>query len=269
VAPPGADPDPVREFCREFGAELDARGVSLRKAAEQSGWSKSAIANARGGAGLPREQLVVDVLTAIGLDAGEVESWRERHRALADGRAAATAPPAPEPTAPPPAAPEPPRRRVGRGVLLAAAVVAAVCLAAVVVAFSLPDGSTGARADAAPVAAAVVTVQNKVALGATELVEDTSPAYLSAEPVAYCSRRGCRMEGTDVASGALLVAVCHVRGERMWNYNLDSPAADNPHRAASDLWYRLAWPDGRRGYLSEVYLDPASRGGLGLPQCGP
>ena len=42
---------------------------------------------------------------------------------------------------------------------------------------------------------------------------------------------------------------------------------DNPHRAHSTLWYRARFPDGRAGFLSEVYVDPASRGGLGLPDC--
>lgn len=40
-------------------------------------------------------------------------------------------------------------------------------------------------------------------------------------------------------------------------------------RAESDLWYRASFPDGRSGYVSEVYLSGASRGGLGLPDCGP
>ncbi|WP_226367282.1 hypothetical protein [Pseudonocardia sp. ICBG162] len=65
----------------------------------------------------------------------------------------------------------------------------------------------------------------------------------------------------------MLPATCTVVGERMWNYNLDSPVAHNPHRVESELWYRVTWPDGRSGYLSEVYLEPGSRGGLGLPAC--
>lgn len=43
----------------------------------------------------------------------------------------------------------------------------------------------------------------------------------------------------------------------------------DPHRADSDLWYRAAFPDGRSGYLSEVYVNGEDRGGLGLPSCGP
>jgi hypothetical protein len=133
-------------------------------------------------------------------------------------------------------------------------------------------GWLAARALGAPAAAsagtAVVTVQNKVALGAEDLVEDSGPAYLSSRAIAFCGSRGCKEVGTDVVSGAMLPATCTVVGERMWNHNLDSPAARNPHRVESELWYRVSWPDGRSGYLSEVYLEPASRGGLGLPACG-
>ncbi len=258
MAPPEADRDAVREFGRAFGAELDARGVSLRKAAEQSGWSKSAIANARSGSSLPREQLVTDVLTAIGLDPEEIRTWRDRHRSVSGAGPAAPGPDAGTP-----------RRRPSRRVvvsLVAAAVVVAIAIAA---ALTVWGARTDARADPAPASHAVITVQNKVALGAAELVEDSSPAYLSGEPVSFCSRRGCRLEGTDMASGALVVGVCRATGEKMWNYNLDSPAPDNPHRAASDLWYRIAWPDGRYGYLAEIYVEPASRGGLGLAECAP
>lgn len=42
---------------------------------------------------------------------------------------------------------------------------------------------------------------------------------------------------------------------------------DNPNVAASALWYGVQWADGRRGYLSEDYVTPMYRGGLGLPEC--
>ncbi|WP_037047611.1 hypothetical protein [Pseudonocardia halophobica] len=71
----------------------------------------------------------------------------------------------------------------------------------------------------------------------------------------------------DVVSGTLPPATCTAHGAEMWNHDLDSPATVYPDRARSDLWYRLSWPDGRSGYLSEVYLDAASRGGLGQPAC--
>ncbi|SDG16145.1 helix-turn-helix domain-containing protein [Pseudonocardia oroxyli] len=245
--------DSPQRFCADFARELSTRGTSVREAAEKSGWSKSAIGNARTGPRLPRRELVVDVLSAIGLSEAEVGDWTLRHAALTLG---ATDPAPPQPQAPPAS------RRPLVLVAIGSALVGAV-LAALVTALVLrPD-----PAPVPPAVAAVVTIQNKVALGATDLVEDSGPAYLSSRPEPFCGRNGCKLDGTDVTSGILLPAVCTVTGAEMWNYNLDSPAADNPNRARSSLWYRLTWPDWRAGYLSEVYLDPASRGGLGLPAC--
>jgi hypothetical protein len=120
-----------------------------------------------------------------------------------------------------------------------------------------------------PSTAVVITVQNKVALGPDRLVEDTGPAYLSTKPEPFCADRGCKVPDTEVGSGARLVAVCYVHGtETMYNYNLDSSQSkSNPHRAESTLWYKVVLHDGRSGYISEVYIQPADRGGLGLPVC--
>ncbi|WP_181779098.1 helix-turn-helix domain-containing protein [Pseudonocardia pini] len=249
--------DTPQRFCADFADELSSRGVSVRDAADRSGWSKSAIGNARTGPRLPRRELVADVLSAIGLTEAQVQDWTLRHAALSMTGAD---PAASDPAAPPPA---PPRRRPGLPVAAGvAALVGAVLAGSIVYLLVRP-----ATAPPSAVASAVVTVQNKVALGAEDLVEDTTPAYLSSRPEPFCGRTGCKVEGTEVVSGALLPAVCTVTGAEMWNYNLDSPADDNPGRARSALWYRLTWPDGRAGYLSEVYLEPASRGGLGLPTC--
>ncbi|MER7437589.1 hypothetical protein ABT341_23070 [Pseudonocardia alni] len=319
-SPDGRPLDSPELFCRDFAAVLDARGVSVREAAERSNWSKSAIGNARTGPRLPRGDLVTTVLAAVGVPAPEVREWARRHAALA----AAPAAPASPTTAPArlsatgsadvaapamgaPAAREatetpgtggavPPAAAGGTEPTSAAAggteptsVAAggtepmgtedarrtARAVVVAVLATALVAGGTGwlaARTLGAPAAAsagtAVVTVQNKVALGAEDLVEDSGPAYLSSRAIAFCGSRGCKEVGTDVVSGALLPATCTVVGERMWNHNLDSPAAHNPHRVESALWYRVTWPDGRSGYLSEVYLEPGSRGGLGRPACG-
>lgn len=301
-SPDGRPLDSPELFCRDFAAVLDARGVSVREAAERSNWSKSAIGNARTGPRLPRADLVTTVLAAVGVPAPEVREWARRHAALAAAPAAPSSPttapatlsatvsadvaapamgaPAArdatetprtggtEPTSAAAGGTEPASAGAPRGRTARAVVVA-------VLATALVAGGAGwlaARALGAPAAAsagpAVVTVQNKVALGAEDLVEDSGPAYLSSRAIAFCGSRGCKEDGTDVVSGALLPATCTVVGERMWNYNLDSPAAHNPHRVESALWYRVSWPDGRSGYLSEVYLDPGSRGGLGLPACG-
>ncbi|ALE80371.1 hypothetical protein WY02_20340 [Pseudonocardia sp. AL041005-10] len=313
-SPDGRPLDSPELFCRDFAAVLDARGVSVREAAERSNWSKSAIGNARTGPRLPRAELVTTVLAAVGVPAPEVREWAHRHAALA-ASSAAPAPPitaparlattvsadvapsatgthaapdttaAPGATAAPDAAAAAPSRggrvspaEAGRTEPASAGAPSGRTARAVVVAVlatALVAGGAGwfaARTLGAPAAAsagsAVVTVQNKVALGAEDLVEDSGPAYLSSRAIAFCGPRGCKEDGTDVVSGALLPATCTVVGERMWNYNLDSPAAHNPHRVESALWYRVTWPDGRSGYLSEVYLEPASRGGLGLPACG-
>ncbi|MEJ8280350.1 helix-turn-helix domain-containing protein [Pseudonocardia spirodelae] len=283
---PSDDPqDGPERFCRDFAAVLDARGVSVREAAERSNWSKSAIGNARTGPRLPTADLVTAVLAALGLPDDEVGAWARRHATLV--AAAATAPPVPGPGVPlgprpttvsadvappsvPPTAPTAPTApvaatpsRTGRAVVTAVLVTAVVAGAAGWFGGQLTSASAAAEAPGA----VVVTVQNKVALGAEDLVEDVGPAYLSSRAIAFCGSRGCKESGTDVVSGALLPATCTVAGERMWNYDLDSPARSNPHRAESALWYRLSWPDGRTGYLSEVYLEPASRGGLGLPAC--
>jgi Helix-turn-helix domain len=115
---------------------------------------------------------------------------------------------------------------------------------------------------------AIVIVQNKVAIGSSKLLEDTTPAYLSRRPVPFCSRAGCEIKGTDMHSGAPLPVSCWVRGAEMTNENTQSPGiARNPHGATSSRWYRGIWPNGKRGYLSEVYIEPRYRGGLGLPRC--
>ncbi|MGH8922484.1 MAG: hypothetical protein ACRD0H_29800, partial [Actinomycetes bacterium] len=42
-----------------------------------------------------------------------------------------------------------------------------------------------------------VVVQNKYATGSSSLLEDPITAYLSTSPEPYCSRRGCKVDGTD------------------------------------------------------------------------
>ena len=90
--------------------------------------------------------------------------------------------------------------------------------------------------------------------------------------IAYCASpsRNCKVAGTEMASGAAVVANCWTQGQMMWNWDLDDPTAQsNPYRVRSDLWYRASFPDGRTGYLSEVYVVRGDRGGRGLPRCTP
>ena len=112
-------------------------------------------------------------------------------------------------------------------------------------------------------------VQNKVAIGEGQLVEDRTPSYLGERPVARCANLpDCKIPGTDVGTGATFVAVCQLTGESITNADLTSTSiGQNPNAAVSELWLGARAPDGRVGYISEVYLAPAYRGGLGLPLC--
>ena len=54
----------------------------------------------------------------------------------------------------------------------------------------------------------------------------------------------------------------------MTNEDLASPGvARNQNRFTSSLWYRCILPNGAAGYLPQVYVAPAYRGGQGLPAC--
>ena len=151
--------------------------------------------------------------------------------------------------------------------LITAVVVAAATTAIVKSTESNASGNTLVATQRHPYAV-VITVQNKVALGPDSLIEDSTPAYLSSTPVPYCSRLGCEVPGTQVSSGAMLVAVCYTHGAEMYNYNLDSTASqNNPNRASSSLWYKVVFPDGRSGYISVVYVVASNRGGMGLAIC--
>jgi hypothetical protein len=126
----------------------------------------------------------------------------------------------------------------------------------------------GSRSEAETVVPKAIVVQNKYATGPSSLLEDRTYAYLSTSPEPYCAERGCKVEGTDMKSGARLVVTCWCEGAEMTNRDTTSPGIEqNPHGVTSKLWYWGVWPDGRAGYLSEVYVEPQYRGGLGLPRC--
>lgn len=114
---------------------------------------------------------------------------------------------------------------------------------------------------------AAIRVQNMVALGPSDLREDETPAYLSSRTIGRCAAKNCEVAGTKMDTGTLLVATCQSRGDELVNYNLDSTWPDNPHRARSNRWYKVQLPDGRTGFINEVYIDPQDRGGLGLATC--
>ncbi|MFD4639784.1 helix-turn-helix domain-containing protein [Lentzea sp. NPDC058436] len=261
--PPARRPDDtVTAFLADFAATLQRHNLSLRTAEQRVPWSKSTISRAINGTVLPKAELVVDVLTAAGLPAHELDAWRARHAALAAAPAPAEAP-TPSP------APPPTRRRLLMTAAATALTAAAVATLATVLITQDSSTATPPSTTTPPASRPMaLEVQNKVALGATDLREDTSPVYLSTRTIAACSRHACKLEGTEVTSGALLVATCHTIGAELVNYNLDAPdSKTNPHATRSALWYRVRTSTGATGYLSEVYVLPRDRGGLGLPTC--
>jgi hypothetical protein len=123
-----------------------------------------------------------------------------------------------------------------------------------------------ATAGRVPPSPGLLIVQNKIAAGSSELIEDATPVYLSSKKIPFAARHGCKVPGTEMWSGEMLRASYQSRGSRLTNYNLDSNVVRrNPHRCASDLWYFAELSDGTSGYLSEVYVVDECRGGMGLP----
>jgi hypothetical protein len=85
----------------------------------------------------------------------------------------------------------------------------------------------------------------------------------------FCKRDGCRVDGTDRATGGTYSpAVCQVQGARTTNGN-DGNANDdgNPGLFSSTRWYGIRLGNGALGYISEVWIDPSQRGGLGVTTC--
>jgi hypothetical protein len=134
---------------------------------------------------------------------------------------------------------------------------------------TLNDGQKSPAVPAGASRRAVNEVQNKVAIGPSQLVEDTTPAYLSSRPVPFCSRRGCVVKGSrGLWSGAVLVAVCSVQGTLFTNADLGSSGIEhNVEKVSSTLWYRARMANDVEGYLPEAFVTRAGRGGLGLPSC--
>ena len=278
--------DPTASPVQAFAAELralreEAGNPKYLQMARVTGRSRTALAEAAGGDHLPTWETVVAFVTAC---KGNAQIWREKWEQVRDqtrGNGNGTAEITVERDRPTDAlnqvatAEKPSPRRTYLpyvATALAAALIAVVTTVLITAGTSSGSRGTQPSTTTTPttisVTAAVITVQNKVALGADRLIEDSTPAYLSTKTAPYCAREGCKMTGTDMASGVMLVAVCHSQGTEMFNYNLDSSESkQNPHRLNSALWYRINLPDGRTGYLSEAYVVPEDRGGKGLPEC--
>lgn len=84
------------------------------------------------------------------------------------------------------------------------------------------------------------------------------------------ARRGAgRYERTaERAGGTYSPAVCQRQGARTTNGNDSDPSDDgNPSLFSSTRWYGVRLPAGNVGFISEVWIDPSQRGGLGLAGC--
>lgn len=266
--PPG-HPDPQRRPLRRLRKLWEeASRPTFLQMARKTGKSRTAMAEAAGGDHLPSWETVAAFVTACG---GQPSEWRARWESTRDAGASigqqATRPDQPQDGADVYRRYSRPRRLIPYvATVLATAAVVSTVTALVVSTKGHPPRTTLVSHQARR--EAIITVQNKVALGPSSLIEDTTPSYLSSKPIPYCSHYGCEEPGTQVSSGAMLVAICYTYGAQMYNYNLDSSASqNNPYRASSKLWYKVIFPDQRSGYISEVYIVAADRGGIGLPRC--
>jgi hypothetical protein len=112
-----------------------------------------------------------------------------------------------------------------------------------------------------------LVIDNRVTDGPHRMREDAHPVKLSATPEPFCGGRCLRGTG-QVSGGRYDGAVCQTRGGRVTNGD-DSVKADdtNPGLFSSDRYYGVRLAGGTFGYLSEVWVRRADRGGLGLPPC--
>jgi hypothetical protein len=260
---------PVQQFAADLRVVREKAGSpKYLTMARRTGRSKTALAEAAGGDRLATWETVEAYLTACDQDPA---AWRERWEQVREhvGKARgpkSTAPASPLPQVDGPSVPRRPRRRrllFGLGALVLAAVAAwgGAALAGGS-GRAQPAGSTGGQV--------TVVVQNKVASGPDGFYEDVTPEYLSSKTEPRCSHGGCEIANTSMWSGAVLTALCQTQGSEMTNANTGSAGiGQNPNASTSTRWYEVEMPTGVTGYISEVYLTAASRGGLGLPACPP
>ena len=114
----------------------------------------------------------------------------------------------------------------------------------------------------------VITVDNRVTNG-SGMREDTIAVRLTTKPWINCGSRGCNIDGTERSSGGTYdAAICQTVGERTTNGHDGSSADDaNPELYESTRYYGVRLGNGTFGYVSEVWIRAADRGGLGLPNC--
>lgn len=112
-------------------------------------------------------------------------------------------------------------------------------------------------------------IDNRVTNGMS-MSQDPVPLRLTTKPWRYCTTRGCNIAGTERTTGDTYdAATCQTAGERFTNGN-DHDAVDdnNPNLAISTRYYGVELAGTTTfGYVSEVWVQAADRGGLGLPAC--
>jgi hypothetical protein len=114
----------------------------------------------------------------------------------------------------------------------------------------------------------VIRVYNRVTSG-PRMREDDEPVSLSMKPAANCADRNCLIKGTNRETGGTYdAAVCQRQGEEITN-GQDTTALDdaNPELFQSRRHYGVRLDEDTFGYVSEVWIAPRDRGGLGLPIC--
>jgi len=266
------DGTPVRELAFWLRDVRSGAGLTYAQLATRSGYSVSTLQEAAAGRRLPTLAVTLAFAQACG---GGQDAWKgywsEVRRAVETGADTVAPPPWAPPwgTVAPPGEPGPPRPAPRPRASRTARVAAALTLVALAAAgVSARLWLTESHQPPGHRDFASVVVQNKVAVGRNTLAEDRSPAYLSTKTVPFCARRGCKLPGTEMWSGARLVVSCWTRGERLTNKDVTSEGVEaNTGGATSDLWYAAKWKDGRTGYLSEIYVTPEGRGGVGLARC--
>jgi hypothetical protein len=116
----------------------------------------------------------------------------------------------------------------------------------------------------------IIRVYNRVTSGPRRMREDDDyPVYLSTKPAPFCAERNCKIPETNRETGDTYdAAVCQRQGERVTNGQDTSRIDDdNPGLFSSRRYYGVRLDEDTFGYVSEVWIDPGDRGGLGLPSC--
>jgi hypothetical protein len=277
---------PIQAFAGELRKlRQDAGNPKYLHMARSSGRSRTALAEAAGGDHLPSWQTVEAYVKACG---GDPRLWLPRWEAIRDqarnsntpgdqispqtdstATSTAACPPAIEP-----AAHQHIRRWIPVSILAVVGLATALAIASIAAHIGGHHGSPSAAPGGAQNQLIAhssppnIRVQNKVAVGPTALLEDSTPAYLSTKTIPFCGREHCKLAGTEMHSGVYLPVVCQATGTEITNADFGSAGIGrNPNVATSNRWYRGVWPDGRQGYLSEVYVAPENRGGMNLPRC--